>query len=99
MAAFRAVELQCLTLPFNLLVLAGSRPGQRVRDQHPDPPHLGNRQRGSPQTDPFNIAVTSSAVYVTDQGADTLTVINPKALTVAATVTVGNRPYGVAVDP
>ncbi len=54
---------------------------------------------GPPQTDPFNIAVTSSAVYVTDQGAGKLTVIDPNALTVAATVKVGNSPYGVAVDP
>jgi len=54
---------------------------------------------GPPQTDPFNIAVTSSAVYVTDQGAGTLTVIDPKALKVAATITVGNSPYGVAVEP
>jgi YVTN family beta-propeller protein len=54
---------------------------------------------GPPQTDPFNIAVTSSAVYVTDQGAGTLTVIDAKALKVAATITVGDSPYGVAVDP
>src|SRR5258708_3220894 len=52
---------------------------------------------GPPQTDPFNIAVTSRTAYVTDQGAGTLTVIDPKALKVAAPVTVGNSPYGVAV--
>ncbi len=54
---------------------------------------------GPPQTDPFNIAVTSSAVYVTNQGAGTLAVIDPNSLKVAATVTVGNSPYGVAVGP
>jgi YVTN family beta-propeller protein len=54
---------------------------------------------GPPQTDPFNVAVTSGAVYVTDQGAGTVTVIDPKALKVAATITVGDSPYGVAVDP
>jgi YVTN family beta-propeller protein len=54
---------------------------------------------GPPQTDPFNVAVTSRAVYVTDQGAGTLTVIDPATLKVNATVTVGNGPYGVAVDP
>jgi YVTN family beta-propeller protein len=53
---------------------------------------------GPPQTDPFNIAVTSSAVYVTNQGAGTVAVIDPKALKVVATITVGNGPYGVAVD-
>ena len=42
---------------------------------------------GPPGTDPFNIAATSSAIYVTDQGASTLTVINPSALKVTATVT------------
>jgi len=47
---------------------------------------------------PFNIAVTASTVYVTDQGAGTLTVINPKTLKVAATVMVGTSPYGVAAD-
>jgi YVTN family beta-propeller protein len=45
------------------------------------------------------MAVTSSAVYVTEQGAGTLTVIDPKTLKVVATVTVGNSPYGVAVGP
>jgi YVTN family beta-propeller protein len=53
---------------------------------------------GPPQTDPFNIAVTSSAVYVTNHGAGTGAVIDPKALKVVATITVGNSPYGVAVD-
>jgi YVTN family beta-propeller protein len=54
---------------------------------------------GPPQTSPFNIAVTSRAIYVTDQGAGTLTVIDPTTLNVAATVTVGTSRYGVAVDP
>ena len=50
-------------------------------------------------TDPFNMAVASSAVYVTEQGAGTLTVIDPKTFKVVATVTVGTSPYGVAVSP
>jgi YVTN family beta-propeller protein len=54
---------------------------------------------GPPQTDPFNIAVTPGAVYVTEQGAGTLTVINPNTLKVTATITVGNSPYGVAAEP
>jgi len=45
------------------------------------------------------MAVTSRAVYVTNQGAGTLTVIDPAALEVAATISVGTSPYGVAVDP
>jgi YVTN family beta-propeller protein len=54
---------------------------------------------GPPGTDPFNIAVTPSAVYVTDTAADTLTVLEPKTLKVVATVAVGNSPQGVAVGP
>jgi YVTN family beta-propeller protein len=54
---------------------------------------------GPPGTDPFNIAVTSSAVYVTDQGGGTFTVINPSTLKVTATLTLGSSPYGVAVSP
>lgn len=54
---------------------------------------------GPPQTDPFNVAVTSRAVYVTNQGAGTLTVTATETLTVTATVTVGNNPYGVAASP
>lgn len=51
---------------------------------------------GPPGTDPFSIAVTPGAVYVADQGANTLTVINPTTLKVTATINVGNSPYGVA---
>jgi YVTN family beta-propeller protein len=54
---------------------------------------------GPPGTDPFNVAVAPSAVYVTEQGAGTLTVIDPQTLKIVATVTVGNSPYGVAVSP
>jgi YVTN family beta-propeller protein len=54
---------------------------------------------GPPGTDPFNVAVTSGAVYVTNQGAGTLAVINPQNLKVVATATVGTSPYGVAVSP
>jgi YVTN family beta-propeller protein len=53
---------------------------------------------GTPGTDPFNLAVTSSAVYVTNQGNQTLTVIDPKTHKVVATVPVGNDAYGVAVS-
>ena len=53
---------------------------------------------GPPGTDPFNIAVTSDAVYVTEQGAGTLTVLDPTTLKVLATVSVGNSPYGVATS-
>jgi YVTN family beta-propeller protein len=38
-------------------------------------------------------------VYVTNQGAGTLAVINPKTLKVVATTTVGTSPFGVAVSP
>ncbi|MFE0381725.1 YncE family protein [Streptomyces inhibens] len=52
---------------------------------------------GPTGTDPFNIEVTHQAVYVTEQAAGTLTVIDPKSNKVVATVTVGASPYGVAV--
>jgi YVTN family beta-propeller protein len=53
---------------------------------------------GPPGTDPFNLEVTSHAIYVTEQAAGTLTVIDPTSRKVLATVTVGNSPYGVAVS-
>jgi YVTN family beta-propeller protein len=53
---------------------------------------------GTPGTDPFNLAVTPSAVYVTEQGVPTLTVIDPKTQKVVANITVGNDAYGVAVS-
>ena len=53
---------------------------------------------GPPGTDPFNVAVTSDAVYVTNQGANTLSVIDPSTLQVVTTVPTGNSPYGVAVQ-
>jgi YVTN family beta-propeller protein len=42
--------------------------------------------------------VTPSRLYVTEQGANTLAVIDPTSLKVTATVNVGNSPYGVAAD-
>ncbi|MGW3510498.1 hypothetical protein [Streptomyces sp. NPDC000994] len=42
--------------------------------------------------------VTDHAIYVTNQGAGTLTVIDPASLKVISTVTVGAQPYGVAVN-
>jgi YVTN family beta-propeller protein len=48
-------------------------------------------------TDPFNAAATNHAIYVANQGAGTLSVINPHTLHVVTTVTAGNSPYGVAV--
>jgi YVTN family beta-propeller protein len=59
----------------------------------------GSVNVGPPGTDPFNIAVTPAAVYVTDQGGGTFSVINPKTLKVVKTLTLGNSPYGVAVTP
>lgn len=49
-------------------------------------------------TDPFNVAATRHAIYVTKQGANTLSVINPRTLRVIATVTTGSSPYGLAVN-
>ncbi|MFJ7497618.1 hypothetical protein ACIQZB_42240 [Streptomyces sp. NPDC097727] len=49
-------------------------------------------------TDPFNLEVTSEAIYVTNQGAGTLKVIDPYSHKVVATVILGAGPYGVAVS-
>ena len=54
---------------------------------------------GPPATDPFDIAVTPTAVYVASQAAGTVTVMDPSSLKITATITVGNSPYGVAVGP
>ncbi|WP_327248421.1 hypothetical protein [Streptomyces sp. NBC_01320] len=53
---------------------------------------------GPPGTDPFDLEVTSEAIYVINQGAGILTVIDPRSHKVVATVTVGAGPYGVAVS-
>ncbi|MFJ9029970.1 YncE family protein [Streptomyces sp. NPDC102274] len=53
---------------------------------------------GPPGTDPFNLEVTSRAVYVTNRERGTLTVIVPTSNKVVATVTLGDSPYGVAVS-
>jgi YVTN family beta-propeller protein len=54
---------------------------------------------GSDGTDPFSVEATANAIYVTDQGANAMTVIDPHTLKVLTTVPVGNSPYGVAADP
>jgi YVTN family beta-propeller protein len=54
---------------------------------------------GSYGTDPFTAAATRHAIYVTNQGANTLSVIDPRTLHVVTTVRTGNSPYGVAVVP
>jgi YVTN family beta-propeller protein len=50
-------------------------------------------------TDPFNAAATRHAIYVTNQGANTLSIIDPRTLHIVTTVKTGNSPYGVAVVP
>ena len=59
----------------------------------------GSVNLGRPGTDPFDIVVTSTAVYVVSQAAGTVTVINPSSLKITATITVGTSPYGIAVGP
>jgi YVTN family beta-propeller protein len=59
---------------------------------------------GGKGTDPFNVVVTASAIYVTEQGEANLAVIDPKTLKVVANVKLGTFPYGndaygVAVGP
>lgn len=50
-------------------------------------------------TDPFNAAATRHALYVTNQGASTLSVVDPHSLNVVTTVATGNSPYAVAALP
>jgi YVTN family beta-propeller protein len=52
---------------------------------------------GPAGTDPFSAQATSGAIYVANQGANTLSVIDPNTLHVVATVSTGNSPYGIAV--
>ena len=52
---------------------------------------------GPPGTDPFTAQATGHAIYVANQGASTLSVIDPNTLHVAATVPTANSPYGIAV--
>jgi YVTN family beta-propeller protein len=52
---------------------------------------------GTEGSDPFSVAATATAVYVADQGANALAVIDPHTLKVLTTIPVGNSPYGVAV--
>jgi YVTN family beta-propeller protein len=60
---------------------------------------------GSSGTDPFNTAAIRHAVYVANQGASTLSVIDPHTLHLVTTVNTvntvntGNSPYGVAALP
>jgi YVTN family beta-propeller protein len=54
---------------------------------------------GPPGTDPFDIALTPTAVYVVSQAAGTVSVMDPSSLKITATITVGDSPYGVAVGP
>jgi YVTN family beta-propeller protein len=43
------------------------------------------------------VQATGKAIYVANQGANTLSVIDPNTRRVVATVTTGNTPYGIAV--
>ena len=52
-------------------------------------------------SDPFGVAVDPAAgtVYVTNNSADTVSVIDAATRTVTATIGVGSGPFGVAVTP
>jgi YVTN family beta-propeller protein len=52
---------------------------------------------GPSGTDPFTVRATSDALYVADQGANTLSVIDPGTFKTTATIATGNSPYGIAV--
>jgi YVTN family beta-propeller protein len=48
-------------------------------------------------TDPFTVRATGDAVYVANQGANTLSVIDPSTLKTTASIATGNSPYGIAI--
>jgi YVTN family beta-propeller protein len=48
-------------------------------------------------TDPFTVRATADEVYVANQAANTLSVIDQTTFKATATITTGNSPYGVAV--
>jgi YVTN family beta-propeller protein len=48
-------------------------------------------------TDPFTVHATRDALYVANQGASTLSIIDPSTLRTTATVATGGSPYGIAV--
>jgi YVTN family beta-propeller protein len=54
---------------------------------------------GGPGTDPFSAAATANAIYVAEQGANALAVIDPRTLKVLTTIPVGSSPYGGAASP
>ena len=43
------------------------------------------------------VRATGDAVYVANQGANTLSVIDPSTFKATATIATGNSPYGIAV--
>jgi YVTN family beta-propeller protein len=43
------------------------------------------------------VRATRDALYVANQGASTLSIIDPSTLRTTATVATGNSPYGIAV--
>jgi YVTN family beta-propeller protein len=52
---------------------------------------------GSSGTDPFTVRATADALYVANQGASTLSIIDPRDFRTTATIATGNSPYGIAV--
>jgi YVTN family beta-propeller protein len=48
-------------------------------------------------TDPFTVRATGDAVYVANQAANTLSVIDQHTFKATATIATGNSPYGIAV--
>jgi YVTN family beta-propeller protein len=79
---------------------AGTPPEAFGRQQTGQEVHISSTvSLGTVGTDPFTAAATSHAVYVTDQGDNTLSVIDPHTLHVVRTIAIGNSPYGIAVTP
>jgi YVTN family beta-propeller protein len=52
---------------------------------------------GPTGTDPFSVRATGDALYVANQGASTLSVLDPSTFRATAPIATGNSPFGIAV--
>ena len=74
--------------------------GEPARGQGPRQPggRLGDILLGVGRDfGPREISLAGDAVYVANQGASTLSVIDQRTLKPTATIATGNSPYGIAV--
>ena len=73
------------------------RPGHGHCHRHRDASGLLHRLRRAIRHRPVHRTGRGDAVYVANQGANTLSVIDPSTFKTTATIATGNSPYGIAV--